>query len=385
MKDKKNSDNLKSQLNQKEQPPSDKIEGSAGETGNQIKKINSKQSRYVQKKLGVILLFILVAGLLFFLVQNWQKIASKLGNFFSTSAYSENQQRVIDNFGLPQTFTLARDGDQILENWKYIYLDEIFVFQDGEFIARQHFNFNVEEDEGVYPNLEPKDFYTIKILEQLNNLLGREPSFEANIDMETAGEPQLFASYSDLLNVLLENDIITGLQTIALKARADSAEVDTPSPQTDATDDITNRPGKIFIANSQDIANSFSYYLDDPVFRLIKQRPLHFEGEYPSYGYCYSLDQGASFETEPQDPGACADEESMVWVINLYPIEIYENLDEIEMMGMEELTRNDKFVYSIIHTNGDLPAGLPQWPTILADVQDDFSVPLAAELQSLIK
>jgi hypothetical protein len=348
-----------------------------------LKKVDEKKP--IKKKFLIVFLFILVAGLLLWLTLNWQKIASKLGNSFSTSAYSENQQRVIDNFGLPQTFTLAKDGDQVLENWKYIYLDEVFVFQNGEFIARQHFNFDVEEDDGVYLSLEPKDFYTIKNLEQLNDLLGREPSFEANVDMETAAKPQVFVSYSDLLNVLLENDIITGLQTIALKARADSAEADTPSPQTDATDDITNRPGKIFIANSQDKTNSFSYYLDDPVFRLIKQRPLHFEGEYPSYGYCYSLDQGVSFETEPQNPGACADEESMVWVINLYPLDVYENLDEFEIMGMEELTRNDEFVFTITHTNGDLPAGLPQWPTILTDIQDDFSVPVAAELQSLIK
>ncbi len=384
MKDKKNSDNVKSNSNEKEQKLSDKNEDLSVEVSDQAKKKTKHNSDSPKKKLGVILLFIFVAASFLLLALNWQKIASKLGSSFSTSAYSENQQRVIDNFGLPQTFTLAKDGDQILENWKYIYLDEIFVFQDGEFVARQHFNFDVEQDGGVYLNLEPKDLYSISSLEQLNDLLGRGPSFEADIDLETVDEPQSFANYSDLMNVMLAEDKIIGLQTIALRSEADVVEADESLTQTDSNTTNTDKPGKIFIANSQDIANSFSYYLDDPVFRLIKQRPLHFEGEYPSYGYCYSLDQGASFETEPQNPGACADEESMVWVINLFPLDVYENLDELEMMGMEELTRNDEFVYTITHTNGDLPAGLPQWPTILADIQDDFSVPVAAELQSII-
>jgi len=326
-----------------------------------------------------ILLLLMMVGGGFWLMNNWQKITLMFSSSVSSRSYSENQQRVINNFGLPQTFTIAKDNDQILENWKYIYLDEIFVFQDGDFVARQHFNFDVELENGIYLNLEPKDFYAATSLEQLNQLLGREPSFEAEIDQDVSEDIQLFVSYDDLLNATLWEDKVIGLQTVALKSAPDT-EIST-APSTGAND--VDRPGKIYVANSSDTANSFSYYLDDPVFRLIKQRPLHLEGEYPSYGYCYSLDQGASFETEPQNPAACADEESMVWVINLYPPDVYDNFDEIEMMGMEELTRNNEFVYVITHTNGDLPADLPNWPTVLTDVKDDFSVPAAKEYISL--
>ncbi len=254
-------------------------------------------------------------------------------------------------------------------------------FQDGEFIARQHFNFDVDQDEGIYLALEPKDFYLISSLEQINSLLARKPSSESEINPEINGQNQLFVSYDNLLNVTLSEGKVVGLQTVALKS----------APQEDAAekteiigDDVLNRPGKIFIGNSQQEANSFSYYLADPVFRLIKQRPLHLDGEYPSYGYCYSLDQGASFDTQPQDPGACADEESMVWVIDLLPLEVYDNLGELEMIGREELVRNRDFVYAITHTNGDLPPDLPNWPTILEDIKDDFSVPLAREFLSIL-
>lgn len=330
-------------------------------------------------------------GVSLYLVANWQDINVHFRGSSSSRAYSENQQRVIANFGLPQTFTFSKNNNQTLENWKYIFLDEIFIFQDGEFIARQHYNFDVDSDEAVYLSLEPQDLYAITTMDDLNDLLHRQPSLEADIEYSGSAKPEKFISYDHLLNAIVSDNELVGIQTIALKAAVGSErgfvdeKLSDPVASGDTgSDSGSERAGKLFIGNSQDLDNSFSYYLEDPIFRLIKQRPLHFEGEYPSYGYCYSLDQGASFETEPQNPGACADEESMVWVINLYPLEVYENFGEMDMMGLEELVRNEEYVFTITHTNGDLPDRLPIWPQVLNDVKNDFSVPVAEDLQSLI-
>ncbi len=62
---------------------------------------------------------------------------SLFGSSLNKNDYSENQNRVISNFGLPQIFTIAIEDESILEYWKYIFLDEIFIFENGVFIARQ--------------------------------------------------------------------------------------------------------------------------------------------------------------------------------------------------------------------------------------------------------
>ncbi len=335
------------------------------------------------KKIFLGLLIIGMGAILFWLGKNWQKVNNIINFQDSDISYSENQQRVINNFGLPQTFTIAQQDGQKLESWKYIYLDEIFVFQDGEFVARQHFNFDLNADEGLYLDYEPKDFYQLQSLEEISEFLAREPSFEAQIDTEIMGENNYFYSFDYFLNVSVANKQVVGIQTIAFKTSEKANDILVSTEEKTTTQEPGSKPGKDFVANTSDKDNSFSYYLDDPVYRLIKQRRLEsMDGsvsEVLSYAYCYSLDQGASLSTEPQDPWACADEESMVWTIELIPVDTYAQLNEVELIGKEELMRNSKYVYAITHLNGDLPEGLPTWPIILQDVKDDFSVPMADE------
>ncbi len=147
------------------------------------------------KKIFIGLLIIGLGATLFWLGKNWQKVSNIINFQDSGVSYSENQQRVIDNFGLPQTFTIAQQDGQKLESWKYIYLDEIFVFQDGEFVARQHFNFDLNTDEGLYLDYQPQDFYQLQSLKEISELLAREPSFEAQIDPEIMGEDNYFYSF----------------------------------------------------------------------------------------------------------------------------------------------------------------------------------------------
>lgn len=340
------------------------------------------------KKIFIVLLIIGLGFALFWLGKNWQNVSNIINFQDSGVSYSENQQRVIDNFGLPQTFTIAQQDGQKLESWKYIYLDEIFVFQDGEFVARQHFNFDLNTDEGLYLDYQPQDFYQLQSLKEISELLAREPSFEAQIDPEIMGEDNYFYSFDHFLNVSVVNDEVVGIQTVAFKTSKEANDISVNTEEKTTTQEPGSKPGKDYVANTSDKENSFSYYLDDPVYRLIKQRRLESidgsESEVLSYAYCYSLDQGASLNTEPQDPWACADEESMVWIIELIPVNTYAQLDEIELIGKEELMRNSKYVYAITHLNGDLPEGLPTWPEILQDVKDDFSVPMADEYANFL-
>jgi|GEM_PF-5349584 len=359
--------------------------------GNDSKEINSndmvKKNGWF-KKIFIVLLIIGLGSALFWLGKNWQNVSNIIDFQDLGVSYTENQQRVIDNFGLPQTFTLAQQDEQRLESWKYIYLDEIFVFQDGEFVARQHYNFDLNIDEGLHLDYEPKDFYQLQSLEEISKFLAREPSFEAQIDPEIMGEDNYFYSFDHFLNVSVDNEKVVGIQTVAFKTSEEANDLPVSVEEKTTTQEPGSKPGKDYVANTSDKENSFSYYLDNPVYRLIKQRRLEsMDGstsEVLSYAYCYSLDQGVSLSTEPQDPWACADEESMVWIIELIPVDTYAQLDEVELIGKEELVRNSKYVYAITHLNGDLPEDLPTWPEILQDVKDDFSVPMADEYANFL-
>ncbi len=339
---------------------------------NSVSVTKSSKKRFLKFLLPTLILLIALAVIV------WLILPTDPNN---QSVYSENQQRVILNFGKPQTFKIAMKDGQRLEYWRYIYLDEVFVFQDGEFIARQHFNFDVDDNQGIYFQVEPNNFYQLQKIEQVNDFLGITPTIEAEIDSQILGPDYKFYSYGDIFNITTHEDIVTVIDSTAIKKELDTtSQTNNQTPSTNPF--ATEKKGKIFIGNSDQDQASFSYYLDDEVYRYIKQRDLFTNDDDPAikiYGYCYTLDQGASFSEDPQDPYACADNESMLWTISIYQPNDYQNIDEIMKTGDQTLFENTKNIFVISHANGDFPQDLPIWPVILEDIKNDFSVPMAKE------
>jgi hypothetical protein len=335
------------------------------------------KKKFFKSLLITLILIIGILTIIFFALKDQNK----------QSAYSENQERVIANFGLPQTYKIATQNGEKLEYWRYIYLDEIFIFQNGKFIARQHFNFDIEENQGVYLQLEPSSFYDQANITDINQLLDTEPSLEAEIDAEILGPDYKFYSYSQLLNITTQQNSIVVIDSLALKSTSDEDSKPPVESQTDKDQSTTEKEGKIFIANSESENASFSYYLNDPSYRYIKQRKLITDSEEETmvYGYCYTLDEGASFTDEPQDPYACADNESMLWTISIYKPTTFANLDEISKSYEQKLFSNEQNIFTISHANGDFPETLPMWSVILDDIKDDFSVPMADEYRQMIQ
>ena len=298
--------------------------------------------------------------------------------------YSENQTRVIKNFGKPQTFKFVTQNDQTLEYWRYLYLDEIFIFQNGEFVASQHYNFDLEENEAIYFQLEPADFYQNKSIANINQLINSEPTLEADIDNDILGEGYKFYSYGQLLDVTTNNDSVEVIDTVAIKKSANAEIVDNYNTTTKTAEE---EKGKVFIGASDLDESSFSYYLDDEKFRYIKQRNLVTnDGEKSTklYGYCYTLDEGLSFSDTPQDPYACADNESMLWTIEIFSLDNYKQLDEIDKAYHEQLAKNDQYIYVLSHANGDFPTELPTWTSILSEIKTSFSVPMAEKYKNTL-
>jgi len=305
------------------------------------------------------------------------------GTSKNKSLYSENQTRIIDNFGEPQVFTLAKEDGNTLEYWKYIFLDEIFVFENGEFVSREHFNFDTEEDEAIYLGLSPKDFYAITSIEEINKLLESEPNTESELDSGLLGKGYKFYSYDDLLNITTKDDLVQGIQGVAYKKTGDKKKVTTEEALPG------QKPGKDFVGNSNDEDNSFSFYLDAPAFRMIKQRVLWSEDDGddypPTFGYCYTLDEGKSFSTQPENEFACADEESLLWTIEMVTPKEYKKMDEVDLVGMEKLAESEDYVFLISHSNGDLPEELPDWTKTLASIEDTFASPMGKEYAETLK
>ena len=335
------------------------------------------KKKFFKSLLIALILIIAVLTIIFFALTDQNK----------QSAYSENQERVIANFGLPQTYKIATQDGEKLEYWRYIYLDEIFIFQDGEFIARQHFNFDIEENQAMYLQLEPSSFYDQANISGINQLLDTEPTLEAEIDAEILGPDYKFYSYSQLLNITTQQDSIVVIDSLALKSTDDEGSKAPVESQTNKDQSTTEKEGKIFVANSESENASFSYYLDNPSYRYIKQRKLITDSEEETivYGYCYTLDEGASFTDEPQDPYACADNESMLWTISIYKPTAFAALDEMSKSYEQELFSNEQNIFTISHANGDFPESLPMWSVILDDIKDDFSVPMAEEYRQMIQ
>lgn len=301
--------------------------------------------------------------------------------------YSENQLRVIENFGKPQTFKFATQDGETLEYWRYLYLDEIFIFQDGDFVATQHYNFDVEEDKAIYFDLEPADFYQSKSIEDVNKLVDSKPTLEADIDDDILGKGYKFYSYGELLNITTHDGKIEVASTVAVKEKNGETATNTKKETETSQTDQEEEKGKVFIAASDLENSSYSYYLDNEKYRYIKQRPLITNDDEKAseiYGYCYTLDGGKSFSDSPQDPYACADNESMLWTIEMYELDVYENLDEMDKSYYEKLAENDEFIYVLSHANGDFPSELPIWIDTLDEIKNSFSVPMAQKYYDIL-
>ncbi len=108
-------------------------------------------------------------------------------------SFSADQERVADEFGLPNTFTIVygEDAEEVVtaaagdppthrfEYWDYYEMGTRFVFRDGDVVATHAIEpLGYEFD---YPAISPESFSAGMTVEDVSELMGFEPAASADL------------------------------------------------------------------------------------------------------------------------------------------------------------------------------------------------------------
>lgn len=131
-------------------------------------------------------------------------------------SYSSDQQNVIDAFGSPEafniTFNINENGTEKAEVWKFIELDEIFTFNNGDFVERKHYFFDDFDDVEIYNlNLDPEDFYGVETKYDLEDVLGTGPSATTTLDESVLNGVTYYYEYDRWLHAVEIDGIIVSI------------------------------------------------------------------------------------------------------------------------------------------------------------------------------
>lgn len=282
-----------------------------------------------------ILIWIVLLGILAIVYFAWQEMDPKDK---LNSKYSADQQRIISEFGLPDTFQVVKDSGADgtatkSEIWRYLKLGEVFLFENGQFSARTHQDFNLDIDASlVAVKIEPADVYDLVTLEEINQLLGGEPNYSADINQEVLANAQLY-NYDNLVTIGLVNNKISWVRTFAGVSGVDKV-----------TSDEEWKKGRVFSEDEQ-----FSVFVDmDVAQNLVALKEL--QNEAYTHHFCYS---GEDIEEDFFCNG---------WGRPLFSIIEYSEADYQEFLQTPlidtelVLAKRDGKVYTFTHPNGDVPA-----------------------------
>jgi len=294
------------------------------------------------------LILIVILSMLAIAYFGWQRISQKSE---LNIKYSSDQQRIVSEFGLPDTFQVVNDfeSDTTItrsEIWRYLKLGEVFLFENGQFSARTHQDFNLDdESQLVTVKIEPADVYSLAKLEEVNQLLRGEPNYSANINSELLAEAQ-FYSYDDLVAVGIVKDKVSWIRTFAgVKSTSVNSK---PNSNNEAW-----KRGRVF---SQD--NQFSVFVDvDVAQNLVALKEL--QNEALTHHFCYSTD-------ESEQDFFCNGWGKPLFTIIEYTEADYQEFLQSPLADTElVLAKKAGKVYTFTHPNGDVPE-------IISGRADDF-------------
>ena len=267
--------------------------------------------------------------------------------------YSADQQKIISEFGLPDTFQVIQNFEtENLETkseiWRYLKLGEIFLFENGQFSARSHQDFGLDsESQLVTVKIEPADIYDLTTLEEINQLLGGEPNYSADINKEVLANAKIY-NYDNLVTVGLVDNKISWFRTFAgvngINKIADTAINDKSQLSNAPTiNDEEWKKGRVF---SED--NKFSVFVDvDVAKNLVALKELQNEAQ--THHFCYS-------EDNVEQDFFCNGWGRPLFIIIEYTEADYQEFLETPMADTELfLAKREGKVYTFTHPNGDVP------------------------------
>ncbi|MBD3362257.1 hypothetical protein GF362_00885 [Candidatus Dojkabacteria bacterium] len=336
-----------------------------------------------KKKKGIILLFaafsvfcLCICFAIIFVFPNFD--FGDLGQIGTVSnIYSKDQKKFIDEFGLPDSYNITIDNEfeeqTRIEVWKYVDIDEIFTFNDGEFIGRKHYYFDDVDGVEVYSlNLEPKDFYDVETREDLDRILGTAPSATTTIDESILGGGTKYYEYGIWLHAAELDGTIVSIDQKAFTEKAEKPTSEINNAEVGAGDD---QEQDIFMNEKY----SFTFKVGNNKDKIIEK---HDEVDWAldSYDYCYKTD-------DAMENSICGTEGIPLFTISIMNRKQYTenvmNAPDTEFIDMdmtsegvdeEGFNLNEKF-YEISFPNGDIGADSIPEELSRANILKSFYVP----------
>lgn len=244
--------------------------------------------------------------------------------------YTDDQKKFIYNFGRPNSWELTfnQEDEPTLEVWKYIELGEVITFGDGNFIDRVEYGFPVPEGNVIMDAMiEPKDVYKLTTLEELNDLLGTEPTVTADINSEI-WEGAKFYSYDEIVTAGTIDD-----ELVFIKTQSYSIDL------SDESDAATTTSDTILYEN-----NTYGFSL-----------------ELPASWYDYEVEEDSYYEdgsiyytfSLPTDDPEYADFGGKIMI---FTIEVYSQLPDEDLLFFSTYAgENENYYFYYSHLN-DIPS-----------------------------
>lgn len=139
---------------------------------------------------------------------------------------SADQQRVIEEFGLPRTFTIVLgDGEAQarLESWEYYELGSAIHFRDGEVVGTTPIA-ALDPEQYAYPALSPEDFEEGMTAADVTAMLAHGPE-----SVESTAIPGAeHALWSGAVEAGFTDEVLAAIRTTALEVGTDGAPIQLP-------------------------------------------------------------------------------------------------------------------------------------------------------------
>ncbi len=316
------------------------------------------------KKLVVTVLSIAVVGGLALMMYTNRNIILSYLPFLKTSAYSKDQQKVVNAFGLPHSYTIVMFPDEARQEiWQYPLMDEIFTFKDGAFESRTHKKFGLPENPNLfYTKIEPNAFYSAQTVSDIERIVGVEAYVTSNIDSSLL-ENATIHNFGNLVSVGTQDDKVVFVKTMMyMDAEETSQKSNTPTSET-VTDNNEWMTGQVFSMDGL-----FSVFVDTEYQNSI-YATLDFDEGRRVHVFCFRGSQNS-------DESPCEGTGSPIFSIAEYTkVQYDEMLKSPYADAYEQIGEKGNIVYIFSHPNGDMPVELQGKINIIFDnVKESFMI-----------
>ncbi len=272
-----------------------------------------------------------------------------------TSPYSKDQRKIIEAFGLPDSFEVTMNvyDEPMMESWKYLELSKVFIFADQKYVESVDFEFSELETSQAILNapLEPSDVYYLTDVKDLESKLDISPDVSTLNDdvLENAS----FLNYGNLVHVGVFEDKPVFVKTLSYSVPIEDSDTSTVS--TEEIDKPSNQ-----VSEEEVVVFTGEKYIDETYgFSLILP---------DSWKNNYNVVEDFDFDSMRSTitfqylvPSPYAD--GVQGEIDVFTIEAYfEEPSEEEVMYSEFLGNNNVYFLYYSHFNGDIaPLDHPIW------------------------